>query len=118
MKPTFQEIILNLQKYWADNQVSCTVTFSPETEGQDIAPALDLFQYQLKGISFLPKLDHGAYPQMPYESIDVETYTSMKAGLGKLNFGRVKGEEIAIERFCDNDMCEIDFNPVDVEAKL
>ena len=55
---------------------------------------------------------------MPYESIDVETYTSMKAGLGKLNFGRVKGEEIAIERFCDNDMCEIDFNPVDVEAKL
>jgi|TARA_R110002126_G_scaffold15100_1_gene62172 hypothetical protein len=106
------------QKYWADNQVSCTVTFSPETEGQDIAPALDLFQYQLKGISFLPKLDHGAYPQMPYESIDVETYTSMKAGLGKLNFGRVKGEEIAIERFCDNDMCEIDFNPVDVEAKL
>ena len=26
-----------------------------------------------------------------------------------------KGEEIAIERFCDNDMCEIDFNPVDVE---
>jgi ribonucleoside-triphosphate reductase (thioredoxin) len=106
------------QKYWADNQVSCTVTFSPETEGQDIAPALDLFQYQLKGISFLPKLNHGAYPQMPYESIDVETYTSMKAGLGKLNFGRVKGEEIAIERFCDNDMCEIDFNPVDVEAKL
>jgi len=106
------------QKYWADNQVSCTITFSPETEGQDIAPALDLFQYQLKGISFLPKLDHGAYPQMPYESIDAETYTSMKAGLGKLNFGRVKGEEIAIERFCDNDMCEIDFNPVDVEAKL
>jgi len=104
------------QKYWADNQVSCTVTFDPESEGQHIAPALDLFQYQLKGISFLPKLDHGAYPQMPYESIDLETYTSMKAGLGKLNFGRVKGEEIAIERFCDNDMCEIDFNPVDVEA--
>tara|TARA_R110001592_G_scaffold269340_1_gene535693 strand:+ start:4927 stop:6954 length:2028 start_codon:yes stop_codon:yes gene_type:complete len=103
------------QKYWADNQVSCTVTFSPETEGQHIAPALDLFQYQLKGISFLPKLDHGAYPQMPYETIDEATYMSMKAGLTKLSFGRVKGEEIAIERFCDNDMCEIDFNPVDVE---
>ena len=44
------------QKYWADNQVSCTVTFSPENEGQHIAPALDLFQYQLKGISFLPKI--------------------------------------------------------------
>ena len=25
-----------VQKYWADNQVSCTVTFDPETEGKDI----------------------------------------------------------------------------------
>ena len=33
----------------------------------------------------------------------------MMAGLGKLSFGRVKGEEIIAERFCDNDVCEIDF---------
>ena len=97
------------QRYWADNQVSCTVTFDPETEGEQIANALDVFQYQLKGISFLPRLEMGAYQQMPYESIDEETYHSMKAGLSKLNFGRVKGEEIVVERFCDNDVCEIDF---------
>jgi hypothetical protein len=97
------------QRYWADNQVSCTVTFDPETEGTQIASALDIFQYQLKGISFLPKLDFGAYPQMPYESIDAETYHDMKSGLGKLSFGRIKGEEVVIERFCDNDVCEIDF---------
>jgi len=97
------------QRYWADNQVSCTVTFQPETEGSQIASALDVFQYQLKGISFLPKLDFGAFPQMPYESIDLETYTQMKSELGKLNFGRVKGEEIVAERFCDNDVCDIDF---------
>lgn len=101
------------QRYWADNQVSCTVTFDPENEGTQIASALDVFQYQLKGISFLPRLDLGAYPQMPYESIDEESYHAMKAGLGKLNFGRVRGEEIIIERFCDNDVCEIDFNPTD-----
>ena len=97
------------QRYWADNQVSCTVTFDPETEGSQIAPALDIFQYQLKGISFLPRLDYGAYPQMPYEAVDLETYQSMKASLGKLSFGRIKGEEVVVERFCDTDVCEIDF---------
>ena len=103
------------QRYWADNQVSCTVTFDPDSEGSQIAAALDQFQYQLKGISFLPRLDLGAYPQMPYESIDAETYDDMKSQLGKLSFGRIKGEEIVVERFCDNDVCEIDFNPVDSE---
>lgn len=103
------------QRYWADNQVSCTVTFDPDSEGSQIAAALDQFQYQLKGISFLPRLDLGAYPQMPYESIDAETYHDMKSQLGKLSFGRIKGEEIVVERFCDNDVCEIDFNPVDNE---
>ena len=95
------------QRYWADNQVSCTVTFDPETEGDQLNHALDIYQYQLKGISFLPRLDHGAYPQMPYESIDVETYHSLNNALGKLNFGRIRGEEIVVERFCDNDVCEI-----------
>ncbi|NBQ70843.1 MAG: fused protease/ribonucleoside-triphosphate reductase, partial [Nitrosomonadaceae bacterium] len=42
-----------MQRYWADNQVSCTVSFKPE-EADQIAPALSYFQYQLKGISFLP----------------------------------------------------------------
>ena len=96
-----------IQKYWADNQVSCTVTFDPETEGDQIASALDYFQYQLKGISFLPRLDYGAYPQMPYEAIDVETYNTMLSEVSKLSFGRIKGDDVEAERFCDNDVCEI-----------
>ena len=44
------------QRYWADNQVSCTVTFDPETEGNQLGHALDVFQYQLKGISFFATL--------------------------------------------------------------
>ena len=101
------------QRYWADNQVSCTVTFNPETEGHQIANALDIFQYQLKGVSFLPRLEAGAYQQMPYEAIEEETYKDLVGKLSKLNFGRVKGEEIVIERFCDNDVCEIDFEPTE-----
>jgi len=99
------------QKYWADNQVSCTVTFDPEIEGPHLPHALDIFQYQLKGVSFLPQMEQGAYPQMPYEAIEEQTYNDIKNGLEKLNFGRIKGEEIIVERFCDNDVCQIDFTP-------
>jgi len=64
-----------LQRHWADNQVSCTVTFDPKTEKASLARALDYFQWQLKGISFLPRLESTtAYPQMPYEKIDEEAY--------------------------------------------
>ena len=38
-----------MQRHWADNQVSCTVTFNPVSEGPQVARALDFFQYQLKG---------------------------------------------------------------------
>ena len=96
-----------IQKYWADNQVSCTVTFDPATEGDQIAHALDYFQYQLKGISFLPRLDYGAYPQMPYEAIDESTYHDMLASVGRLSFGRIKGEDVVAEKFCDSDVCQI-----------
>ena len=96
-----------IQKYWADNQVSCTVTFDPETEGDQIAHALDYFQYQLKGISFLPRLDYGAYPQMPYEAIDESTYHDMLDSVGRLSFGRIKGEDVVAEKFCDTDVCQI-----------
>jgi adenosylcobalamin-dependent ribonucleoside-triphosphate reductase len=63
-----------LQEHWSDNQVSCTVTFDPEKESKELEHVLNYFQYKLKGISFLPKLSHGAYPQMPYEAITEEQY--------------------------------------------
>jgi len=34
-----------LQRHWADNQVSCTVTFDPESEGPQLPHALEYFQY-------------------------------------------------------------------------
>ena len=44
-----------MQRHWADNQVSCTVTFDPESEGPQLPAALAHFQYMLKGVSFLPR---------------------------------------------------------------
>jgi len=97
------------QRYWADNQVSCTVTFDPITEGNQIEYALDYFQYQLKGISLLPRAEAGAYPQMPYEAITAEEYRESTEGLSRLTFGRIRGEKIVVERFCDSDVCQLDF---------
>ena len=96
-----------LQRHWADNQVSCTVTFNPETEANQIAPCLNYYQYHLKGISLLPRHDWGAYPQMPYEAIDEKTYEKEVKKLGKLSFGVIKNEEADIDKFCNNDSCEI-----------
>ena len=96
-----------MQRHWADNQVSCTVTFNPETEGDQIAPALNYYQYHLKGISLLPRHDYGAYPQMPYEAIDEKEYNKQVKKLGKLSFGVIKHEEAEVDKFCNNDSCEI-----------
>jgi ribonucleoside-triphosphate reductase (thioredoxin) len=95
-----------LQKYWSDNQVSCTVTFR-EDEAKDIARALEHFQYELKGISFL-RVDCTSYPQMPYEATDEETYNK---NLAKVNPHALlvsttgSAEDAVIERFCDGDKC-------------
>jgi ribonucleoside-triphosphate reductase len=97
-----------LQRHWADNQVSCTVTFDPQTEANQLKHALDYYQYQLKGISFLPR-SVGVYPQMPYEEIDEETYNKMLASYKQPNFNRdsQKPEEAYPEKFCDSDSCAV-----------
>lgn len=96
-----------LQRYWADNQVSCTISFRKEERDQ-IKHLLNFYQYQLKGISFLPILEvGGAYKQMPYETITSEQYDSISAKLKPIKFKGIKNEEADVERFCSNDVCEI-----------
>ncbi|MFC1685592.1 fused protease/ribonucleoside-triphosphate reductase [Nanoarchaeota archaeon] len=95
-----------MQEHWADNQVSCTITFDPEREGGQIAHALNYFQYKLKGVSFLPKLAKGAYRQMPYEAISKEQYHNTVRKLRVLNFEKVHNERADVEKFCDSGVCE------------
>lgn len=98
-----------LQRHWADNQVSCTVTFDPATEGPQLPHALNYFQYQLKGISFLPKLEFGAYKQMPYEKISEEEYKKRVAVIQplSLNSASVSFTDATPDRFCDGDTCSV-----------
>ncbi len=85
------------------------------------------YQYQLKGISFLPRVAAGAYPQMPYEAIGQETYRRMVAAVrassgdgplaasgespgkgGRVSLSssvRGEGDHGVPDKFCDNDSC-------------
>eukprot|EP00298_Acanthocystis_sp_HF-20_P013618 c20439_g1_i1.p1 GENE.c20439_g1_i1~~c20439_g1_i1.p1 ORF type:complete len:692 (+),score=282.87 c20439_g1_i1:30-2105(+) len=99
-----------LQKYWADNQVSCTVTIDPETEGHDLPRALNHFQYHLKGISFLPRIETGAYPQMPYEAITQEEFLKKNQSIQSVQWSEFFESPSSRERpddFCDSATCQI-----------
>jgi hypothetical protein len=91
------------QAYWADNQVSCTVTFK-EHEAAYIPYALQLYETRLKGISFLPLEEHG-YEHAPYQEISEKEYNDYTANLKKLKLNNIETE--VEDKFCDGETCEI-----------
>lgn len=101
------EIAAFLQAYWTDNQVSCTVTFDPRTEGHQIKYALELYESRLKGISLLPRLDAGAYPQMPYEEISEAEYLARLSELRTPDFSKSVEQAEMNDKFCDSEKCEL-----------
>lgn len=94
-----------IQRWWADNQVSCTVTFKPE-EAKEILPILQYGQYNLKAISFLPKTEKGAYKQMPYEAITKEQFEGLNKNIKPLNINSLT-QDSTPELYCDSVSCEI-----------
>lgn len=91
------------QRYWADNQVSVTVTFKAD-EQEDIQHILELYEDSLKGISFLPIEEHG-YVQAPYETITAEKYQEISQRLKPIVFNA--SDDVIAPKFCDGDMCTI-----------
>ncbi len=94
-----------LQRYWSDNQVSCTITFRPE-EAAQIPIVLDYYKYSLKSISFLPKVEAGVYAQMPYEAISEDEYLELSRSIRSLHVTALN-EDAEAERYCNNDTCTI-----------
>jgi hypothetical protein len=99
-----------MQKYWSDNQVSSTITFNRQTEGHQIEAALNYYQYQIKGVSFLPYDDDDTkdppYEQMPYEEITEEEYLERKEKIdSNFDFGNDLGEDAEDEKYCSTDNC-------------
>jgi len=44
---------------------------------------------------------------MPYEAIDEKKYNKQVKKLGYLSFVGVEGEQAEVDKFCNNDVCEI-----------
>jgi len=94
----------DLQRYWADNQVSVTVTFKPE-EASEIPIVLEVFEDRLKSISFLPLGDDHGYVQAPYIEITEEEFNAMSARISPMNLSGSKGDQE--DKFCDGEACKL-----------
>jgi adenosylcobalamin-dependent ribonucleoside-triphosphate reductase len=100
------------QKYWSDNGVSVTLSFDKETEKKFVAPALNMYEGQLKAVSFLP-MGNKTYPQQPYTEITREEYNAYVGKIGKIDWSAiydgVENLEAEGEAYCSTDACEIKF---------
>jgi len=97
--------VVDYQRYWADNQVSCTIKFKPGEAGE-IPRILETYEDQLKGISFLPLSNHG-YAQAPYEPCSPEEVEKYNARLGSTDYSTFTGHDAEGAKFCDSDKCTI-----------
>ncbi|MBP8132298.1 MAG: fused protease/ribonucleoside-triphosphate reductase [Candidatus Hydrogenedentes bacterium] len=98
------ENVAQMAYYWADNQVSATVTFRPN-EAKDIPYVLEMYETRVKSISFLPLKEHN-YAQAPYQEVTKEVYEQAVEKLQPFTLETVKTDE-AQDLFCDGDKCEI-----------
>lgn len=105
--PLWEKVDLasQMQRYWSDNQVSCTAEFDPERESGDLPRLLSAYEDRLKAIVFLPSWGHG-YAQPPYEEITDEQYQEMVSKLRPLE-GELPHEEQMESRFCEGGTCEL-----------
>ena len=98
------------QKYWSDNGVSVTLSFDKEEETKFIAPALNMYEGQLKAVSFLP-MGNKTYLQQPYTEITREEYNSYVGTIGKIDWSAIydgkDNLDAESEKYCSTDACEI-----------
>jgi len=97
------------QRYWSDNSVSVTISFSPETEKQHVGTVLHMYDGQLKTVSFLPS-GNFIYPQMPYTQITEEEFEEATMKLFPIDFSGVyagMASDAIGEAYCTTDTCEV-----------
>lgn len=99
------ELAVVAQRYWADNQVSATISFAPE-EADQILPVLESKAGQFKGVSF-NHLSADTYEQQPYENPTPQFVSGYK----RKNHERIdlysSGVDGSGDKFCDTDVCMI-----------
>jgi adenosylcobalamin-dependent ribonucleoside-triphosphate reductase len=97
--------VREMQYYWSDNSVSCTITFKEE-ENKDLGRVIEFCAPYVKTLSFLPLSNH-SYSQAPYQECSKEEYEEYTNSLKAIDFSESKETKISGSKFCDGDMCEL-----------
>jgi ribonucleotide reductase alpha subunit len=92
-----------VQKYWADNAVSSTLSFDPDTEREETIQLLEEFVPHFKSTSMLAKR-HG-YVQAPYEEINEATYRELHPRI-QHDHPLVRGGEFEVDE-CSTGVCPV-----------
>lgn len=100
-------LLAMLQREWADQSVSATLSFNPDTESAQIEHLLAQFAPVVKSLSMLPHIKQGVYPQSPYEGLSREEYESRKGSMPDLDWSRFSGSDGQDEKYCATDSCEL-----------
>lgn len=103
------EIVAQMQYWWADNQVSCTIT-SKEEEAADIPRALEFYETRLKSVSFLPLQitkpgKKSKYKHLPLQPMTKKEYESEIKKLKQIELKKITETEGFKHKFCDTDTC-------------
>jgi ribonucleoside-triphosphate reductase len=98
------DLLVTMQSYWADNNVSNTIHFDPN----EISQLIDLYRQHrnaIKCASFCPTNAETIYPQMPFEKISRKDYESLIAMIRPVHDTDTRD---AIPEFgCDTDSCAL-----------
>lgn len=101
-------MVAMLQREWADNSVSNTLTFRKHEENQ-IERVLAAFAPVVKSISMLPDQMESdtPYAQAPYEPIGKEEYEIMQQSVKAIDWSTFGGSDGIDSKYCTTDHCEI-----------
>lgn len=100
-------VVAMLQKCWADNAVSNTLTVQPR-ELDQVERVLALFAPQVKSLSLLPDRE-GVYAQLPLERITRAEYAERTTALRPVRWEALAGSDgdAGDSKFCANDVCDL-----------
>lgn len=100
-------VVAMLQRCWADNAVSNTLTVQPH-ELKQVERVLALFAPQVKSLSLLPDKDD-TYEQMPVEHITKDEHDERVAKIGSVPWEGLRDSQgdSTSEGYCQDDRCEI-----------
>lgn len=100
------DLLVTLQQEYADNSVSISLYFDPETEKEDVAEVIADLAPNVKSFSMFPR-DNGSYQQVPNDPISQEKYQQLCAQLKPIDWSNLTGGKLEEPVFCTGDACEL-----------